>query len=223
MSEHALPKLNNARSRGFIEWILIGVGVFVLCVGAAQLMSRAVDHLGIAVLSTAFAPAVTLYPDAPAETALSLPAPLMPHTLSVPSLGIEAAVELVGTKPDGSMATPKQAEQVGWYMHGSKPGEAGNAVFAGHVNNSRTTAGVFEHLSKIRIGDMVTIADASGRSITYAVVGVVQYPATGAPLETIFTKTGPSQIVLITCDGAWDSQAHSFDKRFVVYAQLTSR
>lgn len=220
MSEHASPGLNSIRSRGLAEWLLIGVGGFVLFVGASQLFSRVADRVGVSVLSTAFAPAVTLYTDAPTETVL--PTPLMPHTLSIPSLGIEAAVESVGTKPDGSMATPKQAAQVGWYMPGSKPGEAGNAVFAGHVNNSRTTAGVFEHLSKIRIGDAVTIADASGRSLAYVVVGVAQYPATDAPLESIFTKTGASQIVLITCDGEWDSAVHSFDKRFVVYASLQS-
>lgn len=208
--------------RGLVEWLLIFVGTAVLCVGVAQLFVRAFNMLGADTLSTAFAPAVTLYTETSGETRDVAAVPLVPHMLSIPSLGIHAAVESVGTKADGSMGTPKNVQQVGWYTPGSKPGEAGNAVFAGHVNNSRTTGGVFEHLSKTRLGDTIVVADALGRTLTYVVVGVAQYPAADAPLNEIFTGTGSSQLVLITCDGEWDSRAHSFDKRFVVYASLRS-
>ena len=154
--------------------------------------------------------------------ALATTTPLTPAHLSVPSLGINAAVEQVGKKSDGSMATPKNFDDVAWYSLGSKPGEPGSAVVAGHVNNALTKAGVFEHLSQIKLGDTIVVADTSRRTLTYVVEETDAYPSDNAPTDKIFAGSGPSRLVLITCDGQWDAAAHSFDQRFVVYAHLVS-
>jgi LPXTG-site transpeptidase (sortase) family protein len=118
------------------------------------------------------------------------------------------------------MATPGSFATVGWYKLGSRPGQAGNAVLAGHVNNALTKSGVFEHLSDLKVGDSIAIADTSGKTLTYVVTETDQYKTTEAPAASIFSGAGPTQLVLITCDGAWDAAAHSYDKRFVVYARL---
>ena len=120
------------------------------------------------------------------------------------------------------MATPHDFSSVGWYSLGVHPGGAGNAVMAGHVNNALTKAGVFEHLSDMHVGDTVRIADAQGKTLTYVVTETASYATTDAPVADIFATGGPSQLVLITCDGDWDGAAHSFTKRFVVYARLVS-
>jgi LPXTG-site transpeptidase (sortase) family protein len=103
---------------------------------------------------------------------------------------------------------------------GSKPGQAGNAVIAGHVNNALTMAGVFQHLGDVHVGDTIAVSDASGKTLNYVVTETDQYTTDNAPMAAIFSISGPSQIVLITCDGAWDAAAKSYNKRLVVYAKL---
>ena len=199
------------------------VGFVVVLVGAANVTT----HLAHAVLGPnaaldIFAPAAVLN-DPSALTAARSQAtttPLIPVRLTIQSIGVDAAVEQVGKKADGSMGTPQKFGDVAWYALGAKPGEAGKAVIDGHVNNALTTAGVFDHLSQVQVGDIVTVADASGHSLSYKVTDIEEYPADSAPDASIFTTTGPSQLVLITCDGDWVPDAKSFDKRLVVFAQL---
>jgi len=218
------------------RYAAITFGCLVILVGgydAASRLLRVVDTAGFSqtllshsIVFTAFAPAAALQDPSllnaliPASTATSSD-PLTPSKIKVPSIGVYADVELVGKKDDGSMDTPKNFNNVGWYKLGSKPGEAGNAVFAGHVNNALATAGVFAHLSEIKIGDYVTVeSNNNGKTLVYVVTQLNQYPVSEAPAAQIFATTGPSQIVLITCDGDWVGSAHSFDKRLVVVARL---
>ena len=201
----------------------IAIGFFVIFVGAADVMSRAMSLLGEQWLFTAFGPAITIVdPSALARargaTATSTQL-LEPVRLTVLSLGIDAAVVPVQNKPDGSMDVPKQYDEIGWYSLGPVVGAPGNAVFAGHVNNALTTTGVFANLSQIQIGDLVEIRDAQGMTLRYRVSEIANYPVDGAPAETIFAKKGSSQVVLITCEGDWDQNLHSFDRRLVVFAK----
>jgi LPXTG-site transpeptidase (sortase) family protein len=213
--------VSSARTRGYLRLALCAAGVAVVLVGAADILSRAAKiSLGDSALQTAFAPAAILaLPGAGVATTTAI----VPVHLKIPSIGVDASVEQVGKKQDGSMATPASFNDVGWYSLGSKPGEAGNAVIAGHVNNALTKAGVFEHLSDVKVGDYVTVSDQSGKTLIYIVTETDQYPADQAPAASVFSPTGPSQLVLITCDGSWDASAHSYDKRFVVYARLSAR
>jgi sortase (surface protein transpeptidase) len=91
-------------------------------------------------------------------------------------------------------------------------------VFAGHVNNARTTAGVFSNLSKLSIGDYVTLLDENGKSLVYQVSAKAEYPADEAPASEIFANTGPSKIILITCEGEWVPAQRTFEKRLVITA-----
>ncbi len=150
---------------------------------------------------------------------LSAPA-ITPVKLSIPSIGVDATVEQVGNTASGAMATPKNFMDVAWYALGTKPGDTGNAVFAGHVNNALTKAGVFEHLADVSLNDRIIVTDGSGNSLTYVVQDIEDYSDQGAPLGDIFSNATASGVVLITCAGDWDAKAHSFDKRLVVFARL---
>ena len=211
-------------------YVMACIGLFVVLVGAADVSSRVSRTMfGDNALFTAFAPAIVLFnatssnATAGAEffgTPRASAAPLVPESLSIPSIGVTAQVEKVGKKIDGSMATPQKFEDVAWYSLGSKPGEAGNAVIAGHVNNALTKTGVFEHLGSVKLGDMVSVSDAQGHTLRYKVTDIEEYPADAAPAASIFAVSGPSQLVLITCDGEWVSKDKTFSKRLVVFAQL---
>lgn len=193
---------------------MAAIGLFVVLVGAADMASRLSRSLfGENAAFTAFAPAVLLLNSTSTM-------PIVPATLTIGAIGVRAPVEQVGKKADGTMGTPQKFEDVVWYSLGAKPGEAGNAVFAGHVNNALTKSGVFEHLSLLKLGDTFSISDASGRSLNYKVTDIEQYPADAAPAASIFATTGLSRAVLITCDGDWVSTDKTFSKRLVVFAQL---
>jgi LPXTG-site transpeptidase (sortase) family protein len=206
-------------------YVMGAIGLFVVLVGAFDLASRVSRSLpGYNLGFAAFAPAVVLFNASTTDSLFGTPqasaVPLVPALLTIPSIGVRAPVEQVGKKADGSMGTPQKFEDVAWYSLGAKPGEAGNAVIDGHVNNALTKAGVFEHLDSVKLGDKVTVADASGKALDYIVTNIQEYPTDTAPAASIFATTGPSQLVLITCDGDWVQSDHSFNKRLVVFAQL---
>lgn len=196
----------------------------MVLVGLADVTARMSNALlGEDALFEAFAPAAAIKPSSAIvvpEAQAGSSTVLVPARIKVPSLGINASVEEVGQRADGAMGTPADFMNVGWWAQGSKPGEEGNAVFAGHVNNALTLPGVFAHLGQINKGDYVTVSDAEGRTLVYEVSEVTLYDADQAPLRKIFANKGPSQLVLITCEGEWLEDARSFDKRLVVVARL---
>ena len=216
--------------RPISRWWRIGaitIGILVVGLGGADVVSR----FGEKVLAGntnffAFAPAIlSLDPsliEAVTGASSATTSPLVPARLRIPSIGVNAKVEEVGKKPDGAMATPSNFTDVAWYAPGSKPGAPGNAVFAGHVNNALSMDGVFAKLKDVDMGEDIIIEDETGARLEYEVVDIVIYPANQAPAEEIFRTTGASQIVLITCDGEWDSLARSYNERLVVVARLST-
>ena len=221
------------KHRVYARWFFVALGIFVILVGAANIFSRAFEYIGGAdATRTAFQPLGMLgsnqsqggFESPLANVSLvASTTPITPTRIKIPSIGVDANIENVGKKEDGSMETPKSFQNVGWYTLGPKPGAAGNAVMAGHVNNALTTAGVFQHLSDVRVGDYITVSDTSGKTLIYVATQTAQYNLETAPTADIFTQTGSSQLVLITCDGVWDAEAHSYSKRLVVYAKLTNK
>ena len=58
-----------------------------------------------------------------------------PSTISIPKIGVKAAIVAVGLKKNGAMQTPDPGE-IGWYRNGPKPGDPGPAVLVGHVDTA---------------------------------------------------------------------------------------
>lgn len=217
----------------WLRFIAVAFGCVAILVGGVDVvnhLARAIDASNFSTLGDrgigflAFAPAAVIADpsmfDSLTPATQASTSPRTPSRIKVPSIGVDASVVQVGKKLDGSMDTPKNFGDVAWYSLGSLPGQAGNAVFAGHVNNALTSAGVFEHLSEVKIGDYVSVLSKDGTALVYIVTQINEYPASEAPAKEIFATVGPSQLVLITCDGDWVADAHSFDKRLVVVARL---
>jgi LPXTG-site transpeptidase (sortase) family protein len=166
------------------------------------------------------APAATTTPAAPAVSQDA--AGMVPARLRIPSIGVDAAVQPVGINAAGAMQAPSNFRDVGWYKTGARPGSTGSAVFDGHVNNALTQAGVFQYLGRLREGDAIIVSDKQGRDLTFTITMVRAYEPDAAPVADIFSRAGKSRMALITCDGQWDSAAHQFTKRLVVYAELAT-
>ncbi|MBF0706962.1 class F sortase [Alkalihalobacillus hwajinpoensis] len=147
---------------------------------------------------------------------------IIPAQLSIPAINVDAKVEHVGQLPDGQMDVPKDERNVGWYQPGAKPGERGNAVLAGHVDN-KTGPSVFFHLEDLEAGDLVTVTDEHGLAYDFEVHAVESYPRNNAPLEKVFGTNSKSGLNLITCTGTFDRDAGTHEERLVVYTTLLSK
>lgn len=199
----------------YLRVILAICGVAVALYGAYDLYTK--------MHAFALTQAVVKLPQTEVRSFRASAPALTPVRLIIPTIGVNVAVEAVGKNANGAMATPKKFTDAAWYELGAKPGDSGNAVFAGHVNNALTKAGVFEHLSDLQTGDTLSVVEESGYALTFAVTDLEDYTDADAPLASIFAKEGPSGLVLITCAGDWDPRAHAYNKRLVIYTRLLSQ
>ncbi len=198
----------------YIGILLIAVGVFSL----GTIMYRAT----IADTSMASQEVASSSLAAAADEALKqshdFPVMAAPKKIEIPALGIDTEVLEVGITAGGNMAVPKSFTKVGWYKYGSIPGNDGNAVIAGHVDNGLSLAGVFKHLNEIKIGDMVTISDENGSISTFQVTATSSIDYQSNDTNEIFSGTGYPTLRLITCEGDWVQAHKTYDKRLIVTA-----
>ncbi len=152
----------------------------------------------------------TLY-DPTAHTAGSPPV-----GLTVAGVGVrDAAVVDVGVQRNGELEVPA-ADQVGWYRFGPRPGEQGSSVLAAHIAFDGVD-GVFRRLASVAPGAEVTVRFADGASRTFRVTSIERYDKDELP-PRLFATTGPAQLVLITCGGAFNRELQSYEDNIVVTA-----
>lgn len=144
----------------------------------------------------------------------------LPVRLDIPRLGIEAEILEVGLDKSGAMEIPNSYKDVGWFKLGVRPGETGNAVITGHLDTVDTSNGIFRRLNELGAGDDVYVADTENNRLHFQVVSSKVYEAKNAPMDEIFGISKNTRLNLITCDGVWDRQAMSYDKRLVVFTEL---
>lgn len=144
----------------------------------------------------------------------------LPARLIIPALNINASVQQVGVKADGSMGTPNNFTDVAWYKYGVVPGQEGTAFIDGHVDNGLSLAGVFKHLADINVGDDVYVQKQNGTKLHFVVIDVKSYPYTGVPMQEMAGQIDAARLDLITCEGTWVSKDKTYDERLVVYTKL---
>src|SRR5688572_14918504 len=115
----------------------------------AMLGMGAASMLLLAARSTTPAVRADHPPSAEAATSPSI------ARLMIPTIGVDAALVPAGLEPDGRMAAPEGPFEVVWYDFTPKPGDAGNAVLAGHVNWRDGSRAVFEGLHALRPHDRI--------------------------------------------------------------------
>ncbi len=159
---------------------------------------------------------------APHQIAPAPPAPPgrtpLPMWITIPAIQVNAPIISVGLEASGIMASPDDAGIVGWYELGPRPGEASNAILAGHVD-WKGEIGVFSRLSDLKIGDVIEIQSAPDVTFRFVVESMETYPTTNAPLADIFGASSKSVITLITCGGPYDSIRQEYKDRLIVRAR----
>lgn len=146
------------------------------------------------------------------------PAPA-PTRLAMPSIGVDVPVAALGIDADGQMAIPDDVGEAGWYRFGPTPGDAGNAVIAGHVDSRTQGLGAFHALVDLAVGDVVTVTAADGSSKDFEVTGREEVDKDVLAADELFRRDGPVQLVLVTCGGDFDADAGSYRSNVVVVAK----
>lgn len=140
----------------------------------------------------------------------------LPLRITIPKIHVDALIEYVNQTSDGAMDVPTNSLDVGWFTLGPLPGEIGTAIIDGHVDSENGTAGVFQKLNQLSTGDIFYIEETTGKSIAFIVEESRTFNSTNS-IENFNQSTG-SHIVLITCNGIWNTIQKKYTKRLIVFA-----
>ena len=139
--------------------------------------------------------------------------------LSVARVGIDSRLEPLGLLADGTLQSPTEWEEAGWYAKGIRPGAVGPAVIAGHVDSVSGPA-VFFRLRDLTPGDDIVVRDSLGTVRHFAVTDVKEYPKTAFPTAAVYGPASVPVLRLVTCTGGFDYKARSYLDNLVVSADL---
>lgn len=147
-------------------------------------------------------------------------APDMPRYLVIPKLGVKARVKQLGLASDGSVATPSNVFDTGWFKGSARPGTPGAALIDGHIS-SWTTHGVFYGLKDLKPGDEMQIVRGDGHLFTYQVVKTQTYTDTNTDMTAALTPvdSSASGLNLISCYGSVKPGTNEFNQRIVVFTK----
>ncbi|MFF3676132.1 class F sortase [Streptomyces sp. NPDC002120] len=143
-----------------------------------------------------------------------------PQKITIPSLGLSSSLETLRQNADGTMQTPKDPALAGWYEPGPTPGSQGPAVIAGHVTWNGAAA-VFEKLKTMKTGDTIKVARRDGKTVTFTVDRVAEYPKAEFPTLEVYKNLDHAGLRLVTCGGDFDPKKHYYDSNVVVFARMT--
>lgn len=203
--------------RGHPRRILAGVAAFLVC-SFAVAACGAPQHTALPATTTTSpgtgvqahpVPSVPVLPESP------------PVRIRIPAIEVDSALIDLGLQPDGTMEVPADGTTAGWYTKAPTPGEKGPAVIAAHVDWNGEP-GVFYDLDELRPGDEVSVQRRDGSTALFRIDRVEQYPKTDFPTEAVYGDIDHAGLRLITCGGAFDDQARSYEDNIVVYALLVA-
>ncbi|MFB8044447.1 class F sortase [Streptomyces hydrogenans] len=165
---------------------------------------------------------------APAPTGTASAAPVKPLSRSLPvrvqlpAAAVDARGVLdLGLNADGTVEVPSvaQADRIGWYGKGVTPGETGPAVLIGHFDTARGPA-VLKDVSKVRVGDEITVTRADGTAAVFRVRELQQVDKDAFPTEKVYGDTRRPELRVITCGGEL-VDGHRPDN-IILYADLVT-
>ena len=139
-----------------------------------------------------------------------------PLRVTIPAIGVDAALVPVGLRQDGAMQTPTFGHAA-WYSPGPRPGEPGPAVVIAHVDSKANGPDVFHRLRELAPGDQVLVHYRETTK-TFAVTGKEQTAKSALPTGRIWNGATTPVLRLITCGGAFDRAARSYLDNVIVYA-----
>jgi sortase (surface protein transpeptidase) len=157
-------------------------------------------------------------PAPPDGTAGSLPAPVR---LTIPSIGVDAALVRLDLDRDGSIQVPSDFDTPGWYGRGPVPGAEGAAVILGHLDSYSGPA-VFWRLASLHPGDVVRVRRQDGSELTFTIQRTQSYSVDSFPSFEVYGATSRPELRLITCAGTYSRSRRQYLSNVVAFATLSS-
>ena len=161
-------------------------------------------------------PAITQQP------AATIPSVAIPVRLAIENIAVDAKVNPVGLTVEGDMAIDSNAQELAWYQLGSKPGEVGSAVIAGHYGWKDGVASVFNKVNTLKAGDILTTYDDKGEAKRFAVTRIQLYDPEADATQVFVSTDGKAHLNLITCQGSWNNSQQSYSERLVVFSDAVT-
>ena len=133
-----------------------------------------------------------------------------PVQVDIPAIGVSSTLVDLGLNGDGTLEVPVDFARAGWFTGGNYPGDPQGppALIAGHVDDY-TGPAVFYRLRDLAIGDEVMVTRADNTVAVFTVTDSDEYPKTEFPADQVYAPVGDSELVLITCTGAFDQTART--------------
>jgi sortase (surface protein transpeptidase) len=148
----------------------------------------------------------------------------LPVRLIIPKLNINAAFQYNGMTPSGTMETPSNVSDVGWFTGSVLPGKAGVSIVIGHVAQIRggvvTKPGVFSDLGSLSAGDTFSVVNDQGVTTNFVVRKSRSYDPTADATDVFISTDGGAHLNFITCEGTWDRSQLEYTQRRVVFADV---
>jgi hypothetical protein len=168
----------------------------------------------------------TAPPPNPSPVALSAPAPpgrsieqSVPAHIDIADIGVSADVESLSLNGDGTLATPQNWNDAGWYSEGAAPGDPGPAIVVGHRDSAAAGPAVFYRLGELSPGALVTITESDGNTYNFAVESLKQVAKSDFPTGEVYGPSEHRLLRLITCTGGFDYTTRSYVDNLVVTAR----
>jgi sortase (surface protein transpeptidase) len=201
--------------------VCTGVGVLAVGVLAAGLLGVLPKQTAAAAAWSAGLPlASPVIATAPnGKPPSSTPVRGVPTALRIPAISVRTDLEQLRIRTDGTLATPS-FKDAGWFAAGTKPGDIGPAVIAGHIDSTDGPS-VFYHLNELKPGDLVEV-ERGGTWLRFTVTQTGRYSKTNFPTAAVYGPTPIAALRLITCGGTFDRDRGVYDDNVVVYAQETT-
>ncbi|MDQ2883286.1 MAG: class F sortase [Actinomycetota bacterium] len=146
-----------------------------------------------------------------------------PTSIRIPAINVSSPVNVVGLKPDKTMAVPQPGplyDQAAWYRYSPTPGEIGPSVIIGHIDSAKNGPSVFFNLGELKPGQRIRVTRSDGTTPTFEVDSVHSYPKDAFPQQAVYGDTDYPALRLITCGGSFDRQTRQYLNNTVVFAHL---
>ena len=151
-----------------------------------------------------------------------------PTHLSIPELGVDAAVVQIGLDPQGNLGSPSDADKkkAGWYPSALAGAARGSVILTGHTYHDESAIFRTDFDQKVHLGMAVQVSCPDGGRFSYRVTQAkvdLRVEDYSAFIDTgrLYATDGPPQVLIVTCTN-WNPIRRDYDQRGVLVASPVS-
>jgi len=144
----------------------------------------------------------------------------LPRVITIEKLGVKARVLQMNVNSDGSMQSPINIFDAGWYTGSVKPGQPGASIIVGHASGT-TLGGVFNKLESLNAGDTISVERGDGKILRYQVVKKQTVKLSDVDMNSFIRPAdGVSEgLNLMTCAGEWIKNSQTRNSRVMIFTK----